>query len=222
MAGLYRILKVLRTAPKAVKAASRSTANASAEKARPATAAAASPAEPGAGGKSSSSDLDGIFSRLEEQEEKAEKDGGVFYTMEEFHGRTCVSNEMILVADRRNLRKTASVALCAVAPCAKGCSLEADVFAPYLLLLNTCLVVFRVSWACTAVLVSNYNSRRRVLSRVLDYPSATVADSGVGNIYTRYTMVFHSYFVRSGTSQRDPSPESPLPSLPISLVHCRR
>lgn len=51
-------------------------ASADAEKAGATAAAAASPAGPTDGGKSSSSDLDSIFASLEEQEEKADREGG--------------------------------------------------------------------------------------------------------------------------------------------------
>eukprot|EP00752_Nemacystus_decipiens_P006076 g5484.t1 len=67
--------KVLRTAPKAAKAASRSMVDAGTEKPGSTTAVAtASPAKPNGGSESSSADLDSVFARLEEQEEKAKED----------------------------------------------------------------------------------------------------------------------------------------------------
>lgn len=78
VAFLYQTLQVLHTAPKAAKAKLRSTADADTVKAGPAAAvAAASPDKPHPGSESSSSDLDSVFARLEEQEERAEKDGGL-------------------------------------------------------------------------------------------------------------------------------------------------
>lgn len=50
-------------------------ADADTEKAVSTTPAVALPAEPNGAGQGSSSDLDSILARLEEQEEKAEKDG---------------------------------------------------------------------------------------------------------------------------------------------------
>lgn len=205
VAFLGGLLQVLRTAPKAAKATSRSMADASTT-----VVAAASPDEPNAGRRSSSSaDLDGVFARLEAQEEKAEKDGGFSYGV--LHCRAVpvfVCNEIeyeirYFFGPNVLFRATNNRVVCC----------------PFM---SSCQAVFFhfLGWPfCCRI----FDSTRRVLWRVYDVRSTTVTRTSGDEESIHATRHGFPLFTQSGTAYRGTYSQKPtLPTFLLSLGHYQR